>query len=91
LARKRPLEIYQRVFFDPLLLIGLIFLSLTYIMRGSWGGTFTEAATFVISIVWSYRAATTNPHVTFRLLATLVLILTSILLAIYLGRTNGLI
>jgi ABC-type phosphate transport system permease subunit len=91
MAKRRLKQVYQRVFFDRLLLVGIIFLALTYIMRGSWGGAFTESATFVIGIIWSTRAATTNPHLLFRLLATLVLLLMAILLAIYLGAANGLL
>ena len=71
--------------------IGVIFLSLAYILRGSWGGAFSEAAAFMIGIVWSYRAATTNPQLIYRLLAMLVMILIGSLLAIYLGAAHGLI
>ncbi|HEY2003658.1 MAG TPA: hypothetical protein VGH44_00915 [Candidatus Saccharimonadia bacterium] len=91
MPRKRLKEIYERVFFDPLMLVGIIFVSLTYILRSSWGGAFTESAAFVIGIVWSYRAATTNPSVGYRLLAALVMILIGSLLAIYLGAAHGLI
>ena len=73
------------------MLIGIIFLCLAYIMRGSWGGAFAEAAAFVTGVVWSYRAATTNPRLIYRLLATLVMILIGSLLAIYLGAAHGLI
>jgi uncharacterized membrane protein len=91
MARRRLKEVYQRIFFDRLLLVGIIFLSLAYILRNSWGGAFTEAAAFVIGILWSYRAATTNPSVVFRLLAALMMILIGSLLAIYLGAAHGLI
>jgi len=88
MARKRLQEVYQRVFFDRLLLVGIIFLALSYIMRGSWGGAFCEAATLVIGILWSFRAATTNPHKTLRLLAALILLLIGCLLALYLGTAH---
>jgi len=91
MARKRLREVYERVFFDRLMFIGIIFLSLAYIMRGTWGGAFAEAAAFVVGFVWSYRAATTNPHLVYRLLAVLVMILLGSLLAIYLGAAHGLI
>lgn len=91
MAKRRLKEVYERVFFDRLMFIGIIFLSLAYILRGSWGGAFSEAAAFVIGILWSYRAATTNPHLVYRLLAMLVLILLGSLLAIYLGAAHGLI
>jgi hypothetical protein len=87
---KRVQNVYQRVFFDRLLLIGIIFLSLAYIMRGSWGGAFAESAAIVIGVVWAYRAATTNSHVVMRLLATLMLVLIGSLLAVYLGTAHGL-
>jgi len=90
MARRRLKEVYQRVFFDRLLLVGIIFLCLAYIMRGSWGGAFAEAATFIVTTVWAYRGATTNPHVGFRLLSALVLVLLGSLLAIYLGAAMGL-
>ena len=91
MAKKRLTEVYQRVFFDRLLFIGIIFLSLAYIMRGSWGGAFSESAALVIGVVWSYRAATTHKSKVFRLLATLVLLLIGCLLALYLGRAHGLV
>ena len=91
MAKKRLNEVYQRVFFDRLLFIGIIFLSLAYIMRGSWGGAFSEAAAIVIGVVWSYRAATTHKSKVFRLLACLVLLLIGCLLALYLGRAHGLV
>lgn len=91
MGERRFKQVYQRVFFDRLLFVGIIFLTLSYIMRGSWGGAFTEAAAFVLGIVWATRAATTNPSVMFRLLATLMLVLMASLLAIYLGAANHLI
>lgn len=91
MARKRLKEVYQRVFFDPLLLVGLIFLSLAYIMRGSWGGAFAESAAIVVGVVWSYRVARFNPNLVMRLLAALMMILIGSLLAIYLGVAHGLL
>lgn len=88
---KRVQSVYQRVFFDRLLLIGLIFLSLAYILRDTWGGAFAESAAIVIGVVWAYRAATTNEHVVMRLLATLILILIGSLLALYLGSAHGMV
>jgi hypothetical protein len=52
-------------------------------MRGSLVGAIAEAAAFVVGIIWSYRAATTNPHVGMRLLSALMLILIGCLLAVY--------
>ena len=89
--KKRVKEVYERIFFDRLLLSGIVFLAVSYILRGSWGGAFAESATFIIGVIWSYRAATTNPQVTFRLLAALVMVLLFSLLAIYLGAAHGLI
>ncbi len=88
---KKPKSVYQRLFFDRLLLIGIIFLSLSYIMRDSWGGAFAESATIIIGVLWAHRAATTNPSVVFRLLATLILVLIGSLLALYLGSAHGLL
>jgi hypothetical protein len=82
---------YKRVFFDRLLFVGAIFLAISYILRESWGGVFAESATIVIGVVWAYRGATTNPHRIFRLLAALVLLLIGALLAVYLGRVQGLV
>jgi hypothetical protein len=91
MARRRLQAIYERVFFDRVLFVGIIFLALSYILRGSWGGAFAESATLVIGVVWSYRAATTGSSRVFRLLATLILVLIGSLLAIYLGRVQGLV
>jgi len=90
MAKKTESDV-KRLFFDPLLLMGVIFLAITYILRGTWAGAFTESITIVIGIVWSYRAAMTNRHLGFRLLAALVMILIGSLLAIYLGRAHGLV
>jgi hypothetical protein len=89
MARRRFKEVYERVFFDRMLFIGIIFIALSYILRHSWGGAFSEAATFIIGILWSYRVATTNRKLSMRLLATLVLVLIGCLLALYLGPVNG--
>lgn len=91
MAKKRRQEVYQRIFFDRLLLVGIIFLALSYILNGTWGGAFTEAATFVIGVVWATRAATTNSRLGIRLLATLILVLEGCLLALYLGAAQHLI
>lgn len=91
MAKRRMRSIYERVFFDRLLFIGIIFLALSYILRDSWGGAFAESATIIIGVLWSYRAATTNPSKVFRLLATLILILIASLMAIYLGTAHGLL
>jgi hypothetical protein len=84
-------QIYQRVFFDYLLMVGVIFLALSYIMRQTWLGAFTEAMAIIVGIMWSYRAINTNPSKVFRLMAALVLVLLGSLLAIYLGKAHGLI
>jgi hypothetical protein len=91
MAKKRLKEVYQRVFFDRLLFVGIIFLALSYIMRDSWGGAFCESAAIIIGVVWAYRAATTNSRVTMRLLAALILVLIGSLLALYLGSAHGLV
>jgi len=91
MPRKRLKEIYERVFFDPLMLVGVIFVCLTYILRDTWAGAFTESAAFIVGIVWSYRAATTHPRLVYRLLAALVMVLIGSLLAVYLGAAHGLI
>ena len=88
---KRLRSVYERVFFDHLLLAGIIFLSLSYILRDSWAGAFSESATIIIGVLWSYRAATTNPSRIFRLLSALIMILIGSLLAIYLGTAHGLL
>jgi hypothetical protein len=89
MAKARAKDVYQRVFFDRLLFTGIIFTALAYIMRGSWGGAFTEAAALMIGVVWSYRAIQTNKSVVFRLVAALVLLLLYCLVALYLGLVHG--
>jgi uncharacterized membrane protein len=91
MANNHLQEVYERVFFDRLLLVGIVFLALSYILRDSWAGAFAESATIVIGVVWSYRAITTNPHKTLRLLAALMLVLIGCLLGIYLGVAHGLL
>jgi len=91
MASKKVQPVYKRVFFDRTLLVGLIFLALAYIMIGTWVGVFSEAAAFVVGVIWAYRAATTNMHVGLRLMATLMLVLIGSLLAFYLGRVQGLL
>jgi hypothetical protein len=88
MARRKAQAMYQRVFFDRTLLTGIIFLSIAYVMRGSLVGAFAEAAAFVVGIIWSYRAATTNPHLGFRLLSTLMLLLIGCLLAVYFANSQ---
>jgi uncharacterized membrane protein len=84
-------SLYNSVFFDRMLLTGVIFLAVAYITRDTWAGAFTEAAAVVVGVIWSYRAMTTNASVVFRLLATLVLVLLGSLLAFYLGAAHGLL
>lgn len=88
---KQIKSLYERVFFDRLLLVGIIFLSLSYILRNSWAGAFAESAAIILGVLWSYRAATTNPSRVFRLLTTLMLLLIGCLLAIYLGAAHRLV
>ena len=91
MAKRRLRPIYERVFFDRLLLVGIIFLSVTYVTRNTWVGAFSESAAFVVGIVWSYRAITTHPSRVFRLLAALIMLLLGSLLALYLGKASNLI
>jgi uncharacterized membrane protein len=91
MARKRLKQVYERVFFDRLLFVGIIFLAVSYILRDGWGGAFAEAVTVIVGIVWSYRAMTTNPHREMRLLALLVMVLIGCLMATNLGVANGLL
>jgi hypothetical protein len=89
-AAAKSLPMYQRIFFDRTLLAGVIFLAIAYIMQGTWASALAEAGAFMIGVVWSVRAATTNPTVAFRLLAALVLVLLGLLLAAKLGQADGL-
>lgn len=89
MARK-PHGLYERIFFDRLLFVGIIMLACSYVLRHSWGGAFAEAATIVLGVIWSYRAATTHESRIFRLLAALILVLIGVLLAFYLGAAYGL-
>ena len=91
MAKKRVLPVYKRVFFDRTLLVGLVCLAMAWIMRETWVGAFFEAGAFVVGVIWSYRAITTNPSVVFRLLATLMLVLIGSLLAFYIGMVHGLL
>jgi hypothetical protein len=81
---------YERVFFDRLLLVAIIFLSISYILRETWFGALAESATVVLGILWAHRAATTAESRSFRLFATLLLVLIGSLLALYLGSAQGL-
>jgi hypothetical protein len=90
MPRRRAKQMYERVFFDRLLLVGIIMLSVSYIMRGTWAGVFAESITVGVGFLWTYRAATTNPGTAFRLLATFLLVLIGSLLALYLGQAQGL-
>lgn len=76
---------------DRLLVVGLIFLALTYILANTWLGAFCESATIILGVIWSYRAVATNPSVVFRLMAALVMVLIGSLLAFYLGAAHGLL
>jgi hypothetical protein len=76
---------------DRVLLVALLCAATSYIMRGSWAAPFFESAAIVLGVVWSARAMTTNPERTFRLMATLVLVLLWSLLAFYLGSAHGLL
>ena len=91
MARKRPLEVYQRLFFDRTLLLGLLFVAMAYITRGTWVGAFMETTAIFIGIGWSLRTAMTNSSKIYRLLATLVLVLIWSLLSIYVGAAHGLV
>jgi hypothetical protein len=86
----RDVPMYRRVFFDRTLLAGLIFLSLGYILNGTWLGAFAMSAALIIGTVWSYRAATTSPKMWFRLLSLLLLVLIGAMLAMVIATTWGL-
>jgi hypothetical protein len=73
------------LYIDKLLIIGLLLLSLSYIVRDSWAGAFAQAGAIVVGVLWSYRAATTHPNKIFRLATAFILALITLLLAFYLG------
>lgn len=91
MAKKRALAMYQRLFFDRTLLLGLVFVAMAYIERNTWLGAFLEATAVVIGIGWSLRTAMNHSQKIYRLLATLVLILIWSLLSIYIGTAHGLL
>ena len=65
MAKQRAVkQMYQRIFFDYLLMVGVIFLALSYIMRATWLGAFTEAMAIIVGIMWSYRAINTMDALT---------------------------
>ena len=76
---------------DRLLLITLLAAATSYIVRGTWVAMFFEATAIVLGVLWSARAVMTNPAREYRLLATLILVLLTCLLAVYLGIAGGLL
>jgi hypothetical protein len=88
-AAAKSLPMYKRVFFDRTLMAGVVFLCIAYITQNTVVSPFAEAAAFIIGIVWSVRAATTNPHMGFRLAAALLLVLLGLLLAVKLGAADN--
>jgi hypothetical protein len=75
---------------DRTLTVGIILLAVAYITHGTWAGAFVEAMAFAVAVMWSYRAILTNPRREFRLLALLVLVLSTMLLAFFLAASQGL-
>ncbi len=76
---------------DRLLMIAVLSGATSYIVRGAWIGMFFGAAAIVLGVLWSARAIMTNPSREFRLLAALILVLLTGLVAVYLGRSQGLL
>jgi hypothetical protein len=76
---------------DRLLMIALLAAATSYIVRGTWAAMFFEASAIVVGVLWSARAIMTNPAREFRLLATLMLVLLTSLLAFYLAAAGGLL
>jgi len=76
---------------DRLLMIAALSAAMSYIVRGTWAAMFFEAIAIVLGVLWSARAILTNPAREFRLLAALILVLLTSLLAFYLGAAKGLL
>jgi hypothetical protein len=89
MAKKRAAGLSLE-FIDRTLIVGIILMAVAYIMYGTWTGVFAQAGAFVVGVMWSYRAITTHPSKVFRLLATLVFVLATILLSFYLAASQGL-
>jgi hypothetical protein len=80
----------REIIIDRVLFIALLCVATSYIMRGSWASPFFESAALILGVVWCVRAIHTSSERTFRLLATLMLVLIWCLLSFYLGAANNL-
>jgi uncharacterized membrane protein YfcA len=78
---------------DRLLLVAVLSAATSYIVKGEapWMAMFFGAAAIVLGVLWSARAIMTNPSREFRLLATLVLVLLTSLVAFFLAGSQGLL
>ncbi len=87
---KRVRTEMKGLFIGRVLLIALLCVAVSYIMRHTWASPFFESAAIVLGIVWCMRVINTGSARTFRLMATLVLVLIWSLLTFYLGAAHGL-
>ncbi len=76
---------------DKLLMVALLLAATSYIVKSTWMGMFFGAGAIVLGVLWSARAILTNPSREFRLLASLILVLITCLVAVYLGSAEGLL
>jgi len=88
---KRVKNGFDQLIIDRVLLVAVLCAATSYLMRGSWASPFFESAAIILGVVWGARAMTTNAKRTFRLLATLVVVLLWSLLSFYLGAIHGLL
>jgi hypothetical protein len=76
---------------DRVLLLALLTAATGYIIRGTYPAMFFDAAGFILGVIWSFRAITTNPSQQLRMLAALILVMLGALLAFALGSSRGLL
>ena len=76
---------------DRLLMVAVLSAATSYIVRGTWLAVFFEATAIVLGVLWSARAVMTNPSRGYRLLAALILVLITCLVAVNLGAAEGIL
>lgn len=76
---------------DRTLVIFLLLGATGYIVIGSWPGVMLLVASYMLSVAWAYRTASSHPKRMYRVMGAVLFFMLGVFMTVYVASTQGII